>query len=616
MVPVRYERLLQQQSILAKFGALALRSDDIDELLTEACHLVGEALGTDLAKVMELQGDGDTLLVRAGVGWRPGVIGVATVTAASGSSEWHVLSTGEPTISPDIERESRFPYAPFLRENGVRSAINVIIRGHIAPPYGVLQVDSRIPRGFTEDDIQFLSNYANLLAGAVDRQKSRLALAQSYAALEARVVERTEELTRANALLKTEADDRAKLEDTLRQAMKMEAVGQLTGGIAHDFNNLLASISGSLELIEIRVDQGRTNELKRYLRAATSSVTRAAALTHRLLAFSRRQTLDPKPTDVNRVVEGLEDLFSRTVGPAISIETAIANDVWQTLCDRNQLENVLLNLVLNSRDAMPEGGRVVIGAENFVISMRQAARNWHGGDMPESGHGMALGDYVVLSVLDDGGGMPADVLTRAFDPFFTTKPLGQGTGLGLSMTYGFVKQSGGHVFLESEIGRGTKVTIYLPRHLAEAVGDSEAQHEKDDLSQAEQPVILVVEDESNLRMLLVEMLADMNYSVLEADAGRSGLTLLDTARRIDLLITDVGLPGGMNGRQLADAARQRRPDLKVLFVTGYAESAVMSGALMSDRMGVMTKPFAMATFQSRVEGMMADHPNGEMPSRR
>ncbi len=607
MARARYDMLLRQQSVLAKFGELALRSDDLDEILTEACRLVGEGLGTDLAKVMELQGGGDTLLVRAGVGWKPGVIGIATVTAASGSSEGHVLNTGNPTISSDIEHETRFFYAPFLKENGVRAAVNVIIQGHSSPPFGVLQVDSRETRNFTEDDTKFLGNYANLLAGAVDRCKSIAALAESHSALEARVVERTEELSRVNDALEAEAADRARLEGVLRQALKMEAVGQLTGGIAHDFNNLLASISGSLDLIKLRLAQGRTGEIQRYINSASNSVQRASALTHRLLAFSRRQTLSPKSTNVGQLINHMEELFAHTVGPQVSIETDFANDLWNTLCDQNQLENVILNLVLNARDAMLSGGTIVINAANIVLSDQNTVAAQTTDTTSVSSYNVSSGDYVVVTVSDTGSGMTPNVLARAFDPFFTTKPLGQGTGLGLSMTFGFVKQSGGHIKLESEVGQGTKVTIYLPRFHGEAVEDPAHVQQTTGPAPLERPVILLVEDEEELRMLLVEMLTDLNYTVLEADAGRSGLTLLETIKRVDLLITDVGLPGGMNGRQLADAARQQRPDLKVLFVTGFEANAIVASALMDDGMEVMTKPFAMNAFQTKVEGMMVGY---------
>jgi len=526
-----HPKLLQQQTILARFGEFALRSDDLDEVLTEAGHLVGEALGTDLAKVVELQEDGGTLLVRAGVGWKPGVVGVASIQVSDDTSENRALKTGEPVISPDIATETRFRYAPFLIDNGVRASANVIIiGGQDRPPFGILQVDSREPRHFTEGDTTFLRSYANLLAATVDR----LRIIGDLRIGEAR-------LTETNAKLQAEAGGRERVEEALRQAHKMEAVGQLTGGLAHDFNNLLAGISGSLELLRIRAAQGRTAELGRYIETALASVNRAAALTHRLLAFSRRQTLDPKPTEVNRLVSGMEDLFRRTVGPGIRVETRLADELWPTLCDPNQLESALLNLVINARDAMPDGGHLLIETANSVLPDRRGVpRDVPSGNMPP-------GDYVILSVIDTGTGMTPDVIARAFDPFFTTKPLGQGTGLGLSMIYGFVQQSGGHVGLHSKEGQGTTVTIGLPRYSGamdeEAETDAAAA-----LLPASSAVVLVVEDEAAVRMVIADVLSDLGYTVLEADDGRSGLSIVESGVRIDLLLTDVGLPGGMNGR--------------------------------------------------------------------
>ena len=345
-------------------------------------------------------------------------------------------------------------------DNNVRAVANVlIIGGQGKPPFGILQIDSRVPRQFTESDTLFLRSYANLLAGAVDRLRLRLAL-------EERVAERTRELTEANAKLQAEAAARGRVEETLRQSLKMEAVGQLTGGLAHDFNNLLAGISGSLGLMRMRTAQGRAAEIGRFIEIAMTSVNRAAALTHRLLAFSRRQTLDPKPTDVNRLVGGMEELFIRTVGPGIQLETKLATDPWPALCDPNQLENAMLNLVLNARDAMPDGGHLLIETTNSIFPDSRGALRVALGKVP-------AGEYMGLFVTDTGAGMPPDVIARAFDPFFTTKPTGEGTGLGLSMIYGFVRQSGGHVLLSSEKGQGTMVSIYLPRHLGAADGAGE-----------------------------------------------------------------------------------------------------------------------------------------------
>ncbi len=588
-----YVELLRQQTALARFGELALRSDDLEEILTEACRLAGEALGTDLAKVVELQEDGKTLVVRAGVGWKPGVIGVATIAAEHDTSEGHALRTGEPMISPDIATETRFKYAQFLIDSGVRAVANVlIIGGQGRPPFGILQIDSRVPRQFTESDTLFLRSYANLLAGAVDRLRLRLALEETVAA-------RTRELTEANAKLQAEAAERGRVEEALRQSLKMEAVGQLTGGLAHDFNNLLAGISGSLALMRMRTAQGRTAEIGRYIEMAMTSVNRAAALTHRLLAFSRRQTLDPKPTNVNRLVVGMEELFIRTVGPGIQVETKLATDLWPALCDPNQLENAMLNLVLNARDAMPEGGRLLIETRNSIFpDLRGAPKGVPPGKMP-------AGEYMGLFINDTGTGMPPDVIAHAFDPFFTTKPTGEGTGLGLSMTYGFVQQSGGHVLLSSEMGQGTMVSIYLPRHLGTADGVREVDGKTMPPQAEAGAVVLLVEDELAVRMVVAEVLSDLGYTVLEADNSQSGLRIVETRARIDLLLTDVGLPGGMNGRQLADAAREQRPGLKVLFLTGYAENAAVGNGRMEHGMEVMTKPFDLDKLVAKVEGMIS-----------
>ncbi len=587
-----YADLLRQQTTLARFGELALRSNDLDEILTEACRLAGEALGTDLAKVVELQGDGKTLVVRAGVGWKPGVVGVATITAEDDTSEGHALRTGEPMISPDIATETRFKYSQFLIDNNVRAIANVlIIGGQGRPPFGILQIDSHVPRQFTESDTLFLRSYANLLAGAVDRLRL-------YRALEATVAERTGELTAANTRLQGEAEERERIEDTLRQSLKMEAVGQLTGGLAHDFNNLLASISGNLELMRVRTDQGRTSEIGRYIDVAMTSVNRATALTHRLLAFSRRQTLDPKPTDVNGLVNDMGELFSRTAGPGVDVETKLASDLWPALCDPNQLENAVLNLVINARDAMPDGGRLLIETANCGFP------DWRGVSQGEPPGKVPAGEYMGLFVTDTGAGMSPDVIARAFDPFFTTKPIGQGTGLGLSMIFGFVQQSGGYVLLSSEEGHGTMVSIYLPRHFGVAEGRHRIKA-PDPATHAEVgTVVLLVEDEIALRAVIVEVLAELGYTVLEAGNSQSGLHILESLSRIDLLLTDVGLPGGMNGRQLADAARERRPGLKILFLTGYAESVAARDGRMEPGMEIMSKPFALDKLAAKIVEMI------------
>jgi PAS domain S-box-containing protein len=383
--------------------------------------------------------------------------------------------------------------------------------------------------------------------------------------------------------------ERRAIEEQLRQSQKMEAVGQLTGGLAHDFNNLLTGISGSLEMMQVRMSQGRTAEFDRYFMAAQGAVKRAAALTHRLLAFSRRQTLDPKPTNVNRLLSGLEDLVRRTVGPGIQVEMVGASGLWPTLIDPNQLENAVLNLCINARDAMPDGGKLTIETANKWLDERAARQ-----------HDLPVGQYVALCVTDTGTGMTPDVVAKAFDPFFTTKPIGEGTGLGLSMIYGFARQSGGQVRIYSEVGQGTTMCLYLPRHDEDVLPDEEHMTTAPPEPLGEGEVVLVIDDEPTIRMLIGEILSESGFAVIEAPDGPAGLRVLESNARIDLLITDVGLPGGMNGRQVADAARVHRPDLKVLFITGYAENAVIGRGRLDNGMFVLTKPFQMEILADRI----------------
>ncbi len=414
-----------------------------------------------------------------------------------------------------------------------------------------------------------------------ERDRAATALRVLNDTLEQRIAERTAELMNAEA--------------ALRQSQKMEAVGQLTGGLAHDFNNLLTGITGSLELMQTRIAQGRISDVGRYVETAQDAARRAAALTHRLLAFSRRQTLDPKPTDVSGLVDGMAELIRRTVGPGVAVEAAVkAGKVWPTLVDPGQLENALLNLCINARDAMPEGGRITIETGNHTLDQRVA----HSRDL-------LAGQYISLCVTDTGTGMPPDVIARAFDPFFTTKPIGQGTGLGLSMIYGFAQQSDGQVRIHSEVGKGTTVCLYLPRHAGDAVDPERAAELRDAPRAEDGQTVLIVDDESSVRMLVIEMLEDLGYTVLQAADGAAGLELLQANARIDLLVTDVGLPGGMNGRQFADAARVARPDLKVLFITGYAEHAVLSHGHLGPDMHVLTKPFAREVLTRRIKELIS-----------
>ena len=389
-----------------------------------------------------------------------------------------------------------------------------------------------------------------------------------------------------------ETTDKRQLEEQLRQSQKMEAVGQLTGGIAHDFNNLLAGISGSLELLGKRIDAGRLEGVARYIDTAQESTRRAAALTQRLLAFARRQTLDPKVVDINRVIAGMADLLNRSVGPAIHMEVVQAAGLWPARLDPSQLENAVLNLCINSRDAMaPNGGRITIETANKWLDDRAAKDR----EVPP-------GQYVSICVTDTGAGMPPEVIAKVFDPFFTTKPLGQGTGLGLSMIYGFVRQSGGQVRIYSEVGKGTTMCLYLPRHYGEADADEAPEAYAVDPGAGE--IVLIIDDEAPIRMLVADVLTEHGYAVLEAVDGPSGLKVLQGDNRIDLLITDVGLPGGLNGRQVADAARTSRPDLKVLFITGFAENSIIGNGHLDSGMSVITKPFPMDALAIKVRELI------------
>ncbi|TLX64844.1 hybrid sensor histidine kinase/response regulator [Stutzerimonas nosocomialis] len=393
--------------------------------------------------------------------------------------------------------------------------------------------------------------------------------------------------------LKAQARALEEAETLLRQSQKMEAVGQLTGGLAHDFNNLLTGVSGSLDLMQARLQQGRYDEMERYLLLAQGATQRAAALTHRLLAFSRRQTLDPRPLQVNLLIVDMVELISRSVGPGIELRTQLDDGLWITLCDANQLENALLNLCLNARDAMPEGGQLTIETGNVSIADALAASLE-----------LTPGDYARIRVSDTGVGMTAEVAGRAFDPFFTTKPMGLGTGLGLSMIYGFARQSGGQVRLDSTPGEGTVVSLYLPRSgdALEPAGEQGTQSTPSGALRGE--TVLVVDDESTIRELIAEVLGELGYTALEAANGAAGLELLRSSARIDMLISDVGLPGGMNGRQLADAARAQRPDLPVLFITGYAEHSVLGYGGLEPGMHVLTKPFSMDVLATRIEAIL------------
>lgn len=412
----------------------------------------------------------------------------------------------------------------------------------------------------------------------VDLSQSELRLQRTLETLEQQVEERTAQL-RSN-------------EEALRQSQKMEAVGQLTGGIAHDFNNMLTGIIGSLELLRRRVARGKLDDLDSLIDLGVTSANRAAGLTHRLLAFSRRQSLDSKPVNINELVSSMGELLQRSINESIKLDMRLTDQLWTAEVDPNQLESALLNLVINARDAMPSGGRLTVETTNrHLDSVFTAAYG-----------SLSPGDYVELSVSDTGCGIPENIMGRVFDPFFTTKPIGQGTGLGLSMIYGFARQSHGHVTIYSEVNKGTTVSLFLPRYMGE-ISSPEAPNPMLAPFANCGETVLIVEDDPAVRVLVSTVLKELGYAYVEAGDAHAAVPIIESGQRIDLMISDVGLPG-MNGRQLAEIGRQVRPELKVLFITGYAEHAAVRGGFLDPGMQLITKPFTFDLLTAKVREMI------------
>lgn len=426
----------------------------------------------------------------------------------------------------------------------------------------------------------------------IDEQKrAQEALAQAAQKLEGDVAARTAELEEALLLLQAEAAERERAESALRQSQKMEAVGQLTGGIAHDFNNILTGVIGALDIMKRRIATGRLDDLERYMDIALTSAQRAAGLTARLLAFSRRQSLDSRPTDINALVRSLEDLLHRTMSEKVDISILPGDDVPPGVVDANQLESAIINLAINARDAMPDGGKLTL--ETSVTDLDD--------DYIADRPGIAPGRYVVVAVSDTGVGMDSSTLEKVFEPFYTTKPIGQGTGLGLSMVYGFAKQSNGQVRIHSSPGIGTSVKLYLP--VAEQWDDSPDNQTAQIIEEGSGQTVLLVEDDDSVRLLIGEVLEELGYAAAVAAEPETAIRMLQTGRTFDLVISDVGLPG-MNGRQLAEIARQHLPDVPILFVTGYAENATARAGFLGENMDMITKPFQIELLSVKISEML------------
>jgi signal transduction histidine kinase/PAS domain-containing protein len=572
-------------------AAMIQLTDAIRDLETEeeiafaAATILGDAMGVSRVGYGFIDAVKETLTVHRD--WTaPGVESLAgTLNLRDYGSFIDDLRRGEFIAIADVEKDDRTrEAAEALKARSAWSFVNfpMLRKGQLV---AVLFVNHAERRTWSKEDLALFRDLGERTRTTTERAAAVIELRESEARLralnddlEAAVQSRTRELLAA--------------EEALRQSQKMEAVGQLTGGIAHDFNNLLVGISGSLELLQKRLNEGRVTGLERYISTAQESAHRAAALTQRLLAFARRQTLDPRSVDANRMIAGMADLLDRSVGPNVNIDVVQAIGLWTIKVDPSQLENALLNLCINARDAMaPDGGSITIETANTWLDERMARSQ----DLPP-------GQYISLCVTDTGSGMEPDVIAKAFDPFFTTKPLGQGTGLGLSMIYGFVRQSGGQVRVSSDVGKGTTMCLYLPRYLG--ADDANNAIEDHSIDPGAGETVLIVDDEPAIRMLVAEVLSENGYHIIEAEDGASGLKVLQSEARIDLLVTDVGLPGGLNGRQMADAARATRPALRVLFITGFAENAVVGNGHLDTGMSVITKPFAMSALANKVRELI------------
>ena len=496
---------------------------------------------------------------------------------------------------PDFDGRYESWFGCLFREDQLQ--VSHLIQNAFAQGAGELQLEFRVssaagpPRWMEARHLIFYdaagaaSRVVGVTADITDRKATLVQLHAFRETLEEAVRERTRELEEQNEALR-------KAEESLRQAQKMEAIGQLTGGIAHDFNNMLAIVIGNLDLTRRRLERGQAGA-ERYLENARDGATRAASLTQRLLAFSRQQPLAPRVFNLNSLVRDMSELIRGTLGETIDLETVLAAGLWPVNADPGQLESAIVNLAVNARDAMPDGGQLTIETANAHLDDQYVRPHI----------GLSAGQYVMLAVSDRGEGMPADVVSKAFDPFYTTKPVGKGTGLGLSMVYGFVKQSGGHIVLYSEVGEGTAVKIYLPRHRGPADEMTIGQH-RGPLPDADgTEVVLVVEDDERVRRMSVDALKELGYIVHQAGSGDEALRVMDTLQRLDLLFTDVVM-AGMTGRQLAEKIHARAPHVKVLYTTGYTRNAVVHNGVIDPGVDFLPKPFSIEDLAAKVRTVL------------
>ncbi len=607
---------LEKLNVVGTAIAAALQLEPMVQVVTDAAtELTGAAYGVFVSAMTDAHGEAAPFTTvssagRADLGTMP--------TPRVGAPFGPVLQGETMVRSADVTEDQRFGQgAPCeglpLSQPPVRSYLAAPVVSQSGQVLGGLFLGHPDPGMFDARAERLVAGIATQAAIAIDkaklyqsaqyeieqRKRIEIALRQSEQLLENKVAERTAELVAANASLQAEALERERAEQALRQAQKMESIGHLTGGVAHDFNNLLTVIVGNLEGMQRHLgDPGQhAATLQRAAEQAMRGAQRATALTQRLLAFSRQQPLEPKPIEIGRLVTSMSDLLRRTIGEQIAVETVLAGGLWPVHADPNQLEVAILNLAVNARDAMPTGGRLTIETANAYLDDVYAAAQAE----------VVPGQYVVTAITDSGIGMSRETVARAFEPFFTTKEVGHGTGLGLSQVYGFVKQSGGHVKIYSEVGLGTTVKIYLPRlHAFAAEIEAAPAAEVPGAGQAE--TVLVVEDDADVRAYTTGILRELGYQVIEVGDGQSALQRLAQHPEIELLFTDVGLPGGMNGRQLADQARLARRDLRVLFTTGYARNAIVHDGRLDPGVQLITKPFTYAALGAKLRDMLDARP--------
>jgi signal transduction histidine kinase len=559
------QKLLRQQAAIARFGSFALRERDLMKILTEAVRVCAEGLSVPFSKVCQYRAAENDLLIVAGHGWQDGVVGNVVSRADMSSPQGRAFTTGEPSICDDLQKGTYYDLPPFYAAHGIVSIIDVIIKGNDDQPYGILEIDNNRQHDYDQYDINFLTGFANVLAEAVSTASRGAALQVTVDQMKALVEEKDRLL-----------DDKNAADLQLRQAQKTEAVGQLTGGIAHDLNNLLTVITGTIEILAEAVAD--RPELVAITKMIDDAAARGADLTQRLLAFARKQPLRPREVDVNSLVIEATKLLRSTLGEQIEVHLVLAGDASRALIDPSQLTNAILNLALNARDAMPDGGKLTIETCDITLDDSYASVN----------SDVAAGDYVLVAVTDSGHGIPADILDHVFEPFFTTKDVDKGSGLGLSMVYGFVKQSNGHIKIYSEEGHGTTVRIYLPQAIGAAVAAEvtitpgiEGGHE----------TILVVEDDHLVRAFVVSQIQSLGYLTLAAVNAAEAMVVINSPQEINLLFTDMIMPGSMNGRQLADAALRQRAALKILFTSGYSNEAIIHHGHLDADVLLLAKPY-------------------------